>query len=266
MKARPLGYCGLLVSLSFSLALPIVALQGLPEPEQKLIEAARAYSERYSQNLPSFICTQTVNQFEGDKKGRHWHKGDTLTSQLVMDKGKERRTLQFVNNRPVSGQKLWNSPLVSEGEFGNVLDSVLGAAYQTSFTLRDRENVDDKRVAVFTYQVDQQHTTLRLSLGSYDTTVPYSGLIYIDENNGTVWRITTFADQFPTELRTKSVERAVDYGEVGIGDNRYVLPVRATVILNTGDSNLRNELRFEGYRKFTAESHISFGPDDPPKD
>jgi hypothetical protein len=257
--------CGLLLALSLSAALPAAGFQVLPEQQQELLAAARAYSDRYIENLPSFICTQTVDQFEGDKKARHWHKGDSLTSQLVWDRGREQRTLQFVNNRPVSAHKLWRAPLVSEGEFGNLLDSVLRSENQASFTFRGWENVDGKRLEVFAYNVDQQHSRLRLSMGMYDTIVACRGLIYLDERNGTVWRITNDADNFPRELHTKSVSRSVDYSEVAIGDNRYVLPIHATIVLNTGDSNIRNELRFESYRKFTADSRISFGPDDPPK-
>ncbi|HEX4751129.1 MAG TPA: hypothetical protein VH302_16430 [Bryobacteraceae bacterium] len=265
MIARPLRCSGLLLALSLSATLPVAAFQALPEQQQKLIAAARAYSNRYSENLPSFICTQTVDQFEGDKKAHHWRKGDSLTSQLVWDRGREQRTLQLVNSRPVPAHKLWRSPLVSEGEFGNLLDSVFSSESQASFTFRGWENLDGKRLAVFAYNVDQQHSKLRLSMGMYDTVVACWGVIYLDEDNGTVWRITNDADNFPQELHTKSVSRSVDYSEVAIGDNRYVLPVHASVILNTGERNLRNELRFESYRKFTADSRISFGADDPPK-
>ena len=88
--------------------------------------------------------------------------------------------------------------------------------------------------------------------------IAFHGLVYADAKTGTVWRLTNDADQFPAALRTKSVERTVDYGAVAIGEGRYVLPVHASILLDTGTGHIRNELRFDAYRKFVTDSHISF--------
>src|ERR1700685_1784578 len=131
MTTRSLSCLGLLFTLAvcpaFSAPGPQNSTQQTPLTQEQLLAAARGYADRYIDNLPSFICTQTVEQFEADRKARHWHKGDRLTSQLVWDQGREQRTLQLVNERPVSQRTSWRSPLVSEGEFGNLLDSVLGS-------------------------------------------------------------------------------------------------------------------------------------------
>lgn len=226
------------------------------------MSAARQYASRYMAGLPSFVCTQTVDQFEAGRKANRWHKGDSLTSQLVWDQGREQRTLQLVNNRPLSKHPLWRSPLVSEGEFGNLLDSVLGNSSGATFSWRGWDTIDGKRVGVFDYQVDLQHSSLRLSLGSVQTVIAFHGQIYVQETSGTVWRITNYSSGFPSELKTKSIARSVDYDEVFIGAGRYVLPVRATVLLDTGTSNIKNELRFDTYRKFDTDSTISYATED----
>jgi hypothetical protein len=115
-------------------------------------------------------------------------------------------------------------------------------------------------VGVFEYHVNQQHSPLVLTLGSIERAIAFEGLIYVDQATATVWRITNAADQFPPELRTKSISRSVDYGEVAIGPNHYILPLEASVLLDTGESKLRNELHFDHYRKFAAESSITFSP------
>jgi hypothetical protein len=229
--------------------------------QDEILSAARTYASRYIANLPSFVCTQTVDQFEADKKKRHWRKGDSLTSLLVWDQGHEQRTLRLVNDHPVSERTVWRSPLVSEGEFGNLLDSVLGPSSKAALSWRGWENVTDKHVAVFAYRVGQQDSAMRLSLGSWDAVVPFEGLIYADPDDGTIWRITNNANDIPSELKTKSVSRAVDYGDVPIGDAHYVLPIHAVVVLDTGNGSIRNDLRFESYRKFSADSRISFTAD-----
>jgi len=266
MISRPVR-CGVwLLSLTMCAATTAPAVHsGTPQltlTQDALLTAAREYAIRYMTKLPSFICLQTTEQFEAGKKPKHWRKGDSLISQLIWDQGREQRTLQLVNNRPAAQHSLWRSPLVSEGEFGNLLDSVLGNTSQATFSWKGWDALGTRQVAVFEYQVDQQHSSLRLSLGAAESLVAFHGLIYTDPASGTVWRITNEAEDFPSELRTKSISRSVDYDEVTIGANRYVLPVHATVLLNTGETNLRNELRFEKYRKFEADSHVSFSPAD----
>lgn len=258
VSIRRLSCCGLLLALGVCAG----SAQQTPLTQEQLLAAARNYADQYIDRLPSFICTQTVEQFEANRKAKHWRKGDSLTAQLVWDQGRERRTLQMVNNRALSERTLWRSPLVSEGEFGNLLDSVLGSPSHAVFSWHGWENVGEKRVGVFEYHVDQQHSSLRLTLGSVQTVVAFQGLVYTDETSGTVWRITNNASEIPSELRTKSISRAVDYSEVAIGDMHYVLPVHATILLDTGTGNIRNELHFEQYRKFSADSHISFAAED----
>lgn len=269
MHTWPLKLCSLALLLELSPAFGAPGCQSTPAADavsqDQLLSTARQYASRYMASLPSFVCTQITDQFEAGKKAKYWHKGDRLTEQLVWDQGREQRTLQLVNNRPVSQQSFWRSPLVSQGEFGNLLDSVLGTSSPASFAWRGRETVQDKRVGVFEYQVDHEHSPLRLNLGSIQAAIAFHGLIYLDETSGAIWRITDEAADLPPQLQTKSVWRSVDYGELFIGADRYVLPVRATVLLDTGQSKLKNELRFEGYRKFGADSHITFASDDTAK-
>lgn len=266
MSVQLIKWCSLLLALEvypvFGAPACRSPLADAPLSQDQLLSAARQYASRYMARLPSFVCTQTTEQFEAGKKAKHWRKGDSLTSQLVWDQGREQRKLELINNRPLSQNPVWRSPLISEGEFGNLLDSVLGNFSGAIFSWRGWDNIGEKRVGIFEYQVDQQHSSLRLTFGPAETVIAFRGMIYADETTGTVWRITNNANDFPSELKTKSISRLVDYGEIVIGASQYVLPVHATVLLDTGTRNIKNELRFEGYRKFGADSRISFAPDD----
>ena len=262
MNLRSTSRCGFLLVLGVSAALSGAMWQEPPGPVpanyEELLAAARTYASQYISCIPSFICSQTVEQFEAGKKGKHWHKGDVLKSQLVWNQGREQRTLETVNNRKVSNVSLWRAPLVTEGEFGNLVDSILGESSSAEFRWSRWEQIDDKRAAVFSYRVDQQHSPWQLALGAVQARIAFHGLVFTDAETGTVLRITNDADRFPAELRTKSIARTVDFGQVAIGDARYFLPVHASVLLDTGTGQIRNELHFEAYRKFVADSHISF--------
>lgn len=222
----------------------------------------RQYAEQYVSNLPNFLCVQVTEQYEAGAKPKHWRKGDTLTSRLVFNEGREQRTLQLVNNKPPKGAiRPWRIPLTTEGEFGMLLDRVLGSESGATFAWSGWETVDGRRVAVFHYAIDKDRSTLQLSLSDLDhAIIPYSGAIYGDPDTGVVWRITSTASDIPEELETRSISTVISYGGVPIGGANYLLPVEASVLVDTGSRFLRNEIHFTNYQKFETSSNITYNP------
>jgi hypothetical protein len=137
----------------------------------------------------------------------------------------------------------------------NVLDGDNGAAISWS----GWEEMRGRRLAVFKYVVDLKHSTLCFGVGGLQgQRIPYRGLIYADPTSGEVWRITNSPFAIPDSLATKSITTTIDYGSVDIGDHHFVLPLSASIWLDTGHSNILNKIVFRGYRKFEAESKITF--------
>ena len=228
--------------------------------QQRILEAARQYADDYIAKLPDFVCQQTTFQSQAGRNGKHWHKDDTLTSKLVFSGGREERTLELVNNKRVryNGTHV-RVPLSTEGEFGLLLNKIFDPASQAKFSWAGWESIKARKLAKFDYSIDLAHSTL--SLTSYiKATVPYHGSFYVDPSTGLIWRATSSTTEIPEELQTKSIATTVDYDEVKIAEQSYLLPVSATVLLVTDQDQIRNELQFEAYRKFEAESTISFGP------
>jgi hypothetical protein len=233
-----------------------------PAEQDKLLDLMRQYAEQYVSNLPNFICVQVTSQYQGNKKGKHWHRGDTLTAKLTYAQGHEHRALYLVNDKPIRpGRRPWRTPLVTEGEFGTLLERVLGPDNGAIFTWARWETIRNKRAAVFDYTVDQAHSSLSLSLSGYvKATVPYTGSVYADPDTGAIWRITDSANEIPPELQTESIRTTIDYAEATIGDAKYLLPLEATVSMQTDRNQVRNEIQFQHYRKFETDSNITFGP------
>jgi hypothetical protein len=211
------------------------------------------------------VCIQTIRQLEAGKRSKRWRAGDVLTSKLTFNEGHEDRTLILVNNKEVrSSLKTWRTPLVTEGEFGLLLSRVLSPDSEASFTWSRWETLKGKRLAVFDYDVDKQHSTLRLSLSDLaKAIVPYHGSVWADPETGAVWRITDTATDIPAVLETKQISTTIDYGEIPIGDTTYLLPVEAVVSLLLEKRRVRNEMTFEDYQKFEARSAITFGAESP---
>ena len=141
--------------------------QTAPDPaeQDRLLTLMREYGAQYVSSLPNFICVQETRQLEAGTKSNRWHKGDTLTATLAFNKGRELRTLDLVNGKSIeAGSRRRRAPLVTEGEFGILLGSVLGPKSEAFFTWNRWETLRGKRLAVFDFSVDKQHSTLSLNL------------------------------------------------------------------------------------------------------
>jgi hypothetical protein len=229
--------------------------------QDRMISAMRDYASDYTARLPNFICQEVVSQFEAGRKPTKWKQGDTLTSKLIYNNGKEERTLLLVNDKSVDGShRGWRRPLTTAGEFGLWLSNVFDPATQTRFTWAGWEDLRGHHLAKFDYAVSQEHSTLSLSLSDLaKAVVAYHGAVWADPQTGEVWKIVTEADDIPKAVRTRSSVTTIEYNAIPIGTKRYLLPVSAEVTMATDTNHIRNEMRFEAYRKFEAESTISFG-------
>ena len=234
-----------------------------PAEQDRILASMHGYADQYVSNLPNFLCEQVTRQFEAGKKSNRWHKGDTLNTTLTFNQGREQRKLALINGKPLEpGQRVWRRPLTTEGEFGILISRVLGSESQAYFTWSRWETLRGKRLAVFDYSVDREHSTLTLSLSDLaKATVPYTGSVWGDPATGAVWRITDTASDIPPALLTRRISTTIDYGDVMIGEKRYLLPLEATVELLLETKRVRNEMAFQSYRKFEADAVITFGPD-----
>ena len=235
-------------------------LSGAPShvEQDSMLSAMRQYAGQYISHLPNFICSQVTQQFEAGRKMTHWRKGDTLRFRLVYLAGSEARSIESVNNKPPAGRR-WRAPLSTEGEFGTLLGSVFGASTEAAFTWHGWDSIAGRKMAVFDFAVDRAHSTLKLSLSDLAQSVlPYRGSVYADPRTGEVWRISNGAYDIPPEIQTKSISTVIEYGEVPIGGTNYLLPSQASVLVDTGANHIRNEMWFQAYRKFEANSSVTY--------
>jgi hypothetical protein len=227
-----------------------------------MLEAMEQYGAQYVSGLPNFLCVQVTRQLEADLHSDRWRKGDTLTSRLSFHDGQEKRTLDLVNGKPADPAKRhWHTPLITEGEFGILLSRVVDPASDATFAWNRWETVRGKRLAVFDYTVGKEHSTLTMQLSDLaKATLAYRGSVYVDPESGAVWRITDTADSgIPPQLQMREISTVIDYAETPIGGKSYLLPYAATVSVVSYTGRVRNELEFQNYRKFEAESVIKFG-------
>jgi hypothetical protein len=96
----------------------------------------------------------------------------------------------------------------------------------------------------FDYAIDRPHSSWHLSTGGEPYTSAYGGQIWIDRETSRVLRVEMSARDVPVFLQLDSVISSIRYAFVKIGDGSYLLPSHST--------------DFTGYRKYSADTHISF--------
>ncbi len=234
--------------------------------QETMLSAMARYAEKYVSNLPNFLCEQTTEQYESGTRHLKWKRGDTLRAQLTFSNGREKRILEAVNNKPPkTSSARWRRPLTTEGEFGSILADVFADYSSAVFNWNRWDTIQGKKVAVFDYSIDKEHSLLKLSQSDLASAiVPYHGSVYADPDSGAILKVSNEANEIPTEIRITSIETTVDYEEETIGTGAYLLPSHATVLDNAQTALIRNELYFGNYRKFEAESSIKFETGAPP--
>ena len=77
--------------------------QSVPDgtEQDRMLALMHEYAAQYVSSLPNFICVQETRQLEAGKKSNRWHKGDTLTSTLAFNEGREKRTLDLVTGKQI---------------------------------------------------------------------------------------------------------------------------------------------------------------------
>lgn len=268
-QSRNKTYLACAVSLSCGLLWAASAADPDAPPEaaaqSKMLDDMRVYASEYIDNLPNFICQQVTEQLEAGKKPTKWRKGDTIVSKLVFNQGREQRSLELVNDKPVERSYFVRRPLVTEGEFGVLLANIFNEKTEAAFSWNGWQTLRGRRLAVFDFDVSKEHSTLRLSLSDLaHATVPYRGSVFADPNTGAVFRIMNSAYDIPPNVRTRSIATTIDYDQVAIAGRDYLLPIEASILLDTGSHHVLNRLAFRGYHKFEADSTITY-TSDPPK-
>jgi hypothetical protein len=98
-----------------------------------------------------------------------------------------------------------------------------------------------------------------------DVVPAYHGLVFVDRDLLAVLRITLVAE-LPPDFPVQQTMTTLDYDWAEIAGHQYMLPLKAVVRMGQARYLTKNDVEFRLYRKFTAESTITFTPDALPED
>jgi hypothetical protein len=280
----------LVIVFSVSLASrPLLASAPDVTPDQaRVLEAVRASSLRYTENLPNFICTQithrqTSQQFNfgasigGVSANRSPAQlpaaapglsglNDVIQEKLTFFDQEEHYEVISVNGDKTTGlAHLQLQGAISAGEFGSELHNIFDPHSKATFTWDKIATVSGRRVYVFNFRVPSQNGWI-VMFRNTDSKIlaAYNGHLFVDTQTLQVLRITTEIELpvgFPITMSTVEV----DYKPIEIAGNTYSLPSRSEVRMKDNSRIYVNQIEFKDYHKFTVQSTIHYDNGDPPK-
>lgn len=295
-----------LADSSAFLPLPAAEIPAVPPPDpgtqSEWLRSAVSYAGRMLTKLPNFFATRDVTLFADSPAHQEssvffpyqpLHSVDRSTATVLYRDGRE-----VIDSNAPGGRKPSAAPvgLITSGEFGPILATVLSDAAKSSLTWSHWEQRNSGRVAVYRYAVpkEQSHYDVRFccvpegdGMGLYRQRSAYHGEITVDPANGAILRVTLQASLNPIFPMEKA-DIAVEYGPVEIGGRTYVCPTKSIAIAKahvephndqakpqfrgmlSEESNanalplqvLMNDIAFGEYHVFRSEARVL--PADPP--
>lgn len=230
----------------------------------EIIERARAYSK----GLPDYLCVQVTRRHFDPTGTENWRLADTVQEQVSYVNGKEDYKVSMINGQPVTNaehMKLGGSTL--SGDFGSIYSEIFAEETAAEFEWDHWATLRGKRMYVFAFHVPRSRSgfTIYAQSAGQTITAGYRGLIYADRDTYAVMRYKFDCEDIPVTFPIHEVSLDVNYDNVGIAGQTYVLPLRTDLRSRESRYMTWNEASFHLYRKFGTESTITFDtPDEVP--
>ncbi|MGA9966706.1 MAG: hypothetical protein WBQ10_16025, partial [Terriglobales bacterium] len=146
----------------------------------------------------------------------------------------------------------------STGEFASILLELFHPDTHAQFRSGGASTISGSSAQVYDFQVQSENSHWTLHAGSQSLTAAYVGSVWVDPNNARALRIEMQARNLPSDFPMDSVETAVDYSYVRVGETSVLLPVHAESLgCVRGTSNCsHNIIDFRNYHEFKSEIKI----------
>jgi hypothetical protein len=240
--------------------------------QAEILAAIKDYALNYTNSLPNYMCMQTTRRKIHPTKSGYIPYGDVIREELSFVDHKESYKVLMRNEQSVVNvEHNQLGGAVSNGEFGTMLAHIFDPINGAEFDWDHWATLRGKRMYVFSFKVPKSAGYSMLYGGGggesrREYTSAYNGLIYADRETKAVMRIKMECVDIPADYPIKTVGITLDYAPTKVGEESYVLPFHFE--LNSTDTMaiIKNEADYKLYRKFGAESAITFDSEPIPED
>jgi hypothetical protein len=215
---------------------------------------------RYQGEVPDFLCEELITRSEANAKAPdRWKQLDTLEEELGFVGGQETHTLLKINGKKTRTSHEELEGMRSDGllQFVMVPSWIFGSRAGTRFDWNRWQTLAGRRVAVFAFQAPPSISTHPLANESRSFLVGYHGLIYADPATGDMARLEASMDA-PKDFPFQEDAFEIDYGQVEIGGQPFLLPVKSVGWVRDRKLLTRNDIEIGQYRKYGADATVIF--------
>lgn len=232
-------------------------IASLPAPPQSLIERAREAAWQFSQKLPNFVCQEFMSRFT--QQGQQAKMPlDLVSAEIIYEDGHESYRNVKIDNRPTDKPLQEIDGSWSTGEFASILLELFHPDTHAQFRSGGASAISGLSAQVFDFQVQAENSRWMLHAGSQNLAAAYQGSVWLDPSTARVLRIEMQARNIPSDFPMSTVETAVDYSYVRIGETSVLLPVHAEALgCQRGSSYCsHNIIDFRNYHEFKSDIKI----------
>jgi hypothetical protein len=233
----------------------------IPVEEDPLIKKAKEAAANYTGSLPNFFCRQVTTRYQSDHPKEGWQALDVLSADVAYENGHETYKNIKVGSKSTDKSMEDLGGAWSTGEFSSVLEDVFSPATGAVFRRSGQDSIHGRTAIVFKYDVTRERSHWRIITPSQLYYPAYRGSIWIDRETSRVVRLEMESRNMPLLFPFAKVESATDYDFVRLSSPQtFLLPSDAEVLSceQGSDRCVRNHIEFRNYRKFGAESDITF--------
>jgi hypothetical protein len=235
-----------------------------PAQQSRIIDEARQIALGYTKSLPDFICLQVTRRYYDPSGLEFFQLADTVAARLSYFDQKEDYKVVSVNGALTDVRYDQLGGATSTGEFGTLLKEIFEPATEAKFTWERWAKLRGRVAHVYTYEVRQAKSKWHISWQRQLDYVPaYRGLLYIDRDVPVVLRVTLEAQGIPPSFPIQEARTMLDYDYTDIAGRDFLLPMRAEMRMREGKILVKNSVEFRNYRKFGADTTITFDTPDP---
>jgi hypothetical protein len=210
------------------------------EGQRRMIALVVGYVSTTVHQLPNLYATRLTTSFRDDLQQSKPPQfvGNYHAIELYRD---AEEVMQSKANAKVKG-------LTTSGEFGPILGTALLDAGQGNLVWSHWEQGMSGPEAVFHYSVTAEKSHYKVE----KEFTGYKGEIAVDPSNGTILRLVLRADD-PLGM---TADILVEYGPVELGGKTYICPLKSIAILGGFELLSLNDVVFEQYHLYRADSRI----------
>ncbi len=231
------------------------------KPVDPIIERAREAAANYMTSLPNYFCQQMTARYQSDHPKTGWDAIDVVTADVAYEDGHESYKNIKIGNKPINKSMDDIGGTRSTGEFSSILEDLLSPYTNAMFRKSGTDTLHGRPTWVYKYEVARDRSHWRIEAPSQLYYPAHIGTIWIDKETSRVLRIEQGTINVPKLFPFDTVETVTDYEFISLAAGaKYLLPADAEVLSCLRGTSMctRNRLEFRNYRKFGAESSITF--------